>query len=123
MKTIIKLLCLIVCISLLVISCRPEETGKTEILKTLKDEPAYVIKGCFEYSRVDSISIALENYPEGIITIFPSAEIPEQYRVENLKVLISGNILDREEFNACWNAPNVRIASTHIFELTNIKNN
>ena len=94
---------------------------KNEIIKVLKDEPAYIIKGCFEYSRVDSISIALKNYPEGIITIFPSTEIPEQYRVENLEVLVSGNIINHCEFNNCFSSPNVKLAPTHIFELTNIK--
>ena len=99
------------------------ENKKTIVV--LKDEPAYIVKGYFEYySRVDSFSIELENYPEEIGAIFPCNEIPKQYRVANLKVLVSGNILNCTDVNKCCPPPPYfRMLPTHIFELTNIITN
>jgi hypothetical protein len=102
------------------VSC--ECDGK-KIIKVLKDEPAYIVKGCFEYHRVDSFSFDLINEQEAVIGIFSCNEIPEEYRIEGLAVLISGNISSCVAFNGCLMAPNVKLAPTNIFELTDIKYN
>jgi hypothetical protein len=102
------------------VSCKCE--GKI-IIKVLKDEPASIVKGCFEYHRVDSFSFSLVNEPEAIAGIFPCNEIPKEYRIDGLPVLISGNISSCKVFNACLMAPNVKLAPINIIELTDIKYN
>jgi hypothetical protein len=92
-----------------------------EIIKVLKDEPAYVVKGCFEYNRVDTFSLELVNEKEEIIDIFPCVEIPKEYQMEGLSVLISGNIMDCMEVNECLMSPYIYLLPTNMFELTDIK--
>jgi hypothetical protein len=108
-------------------SYTPCECEGKQIIKILKDEPAYIVKGCYDYfNRVESFSIVLINQPllEGLYIsqeLFPCGDIPEEYKADSILVLISGNITDCVAGNQCLMAPNVRIIPTNLFELTSIK--
>ncbi|MDR2963652.1 MAG: hypothetical protein LBU90_08510 [Bacteroidales bacterium] len=124
-KMTITLAIVLVGASIYFSSCRKKEDpskNNTNIVAVLTDAPAHIVKGCFEmFSRTDTLSLVLDNYPQGVISIFPSAEIPESYRVENLTVFVSGYIFDSLNFNACLMSSTNRLAPVHLFELTNIK--
>ena len=95
-----------------------------EILKILNDEPVIVRKQCFEHvERVDTFYFELVNrysefFPNG--HVFPTGEIPEQYRNEGLSVYISGNVTSCVVLGGC-SEPNIRLAYIHLFELKSIK--
>lgn len=94
----------------------------TTILAVLKDEPAYLHRGCF--SESNSFYINLVNKPYGVYrnSIYPCNGIPEEFRIDSLSVVISGNIFRCVKSNPCFpSKPNIRIAPTNIFELKTIK--
>lgn len=94
----------------------------TTILAVLKDEPAYLNRGCF--SESNSFYITLVNKPYGAYSnsIYPCNGIPEKFRIDSLSVLVSGNIFRCVKYNPCFpSKPNIRIAPTRIFELKTIK--
>ena len=104
----------------------PDSTSceNKQILKILNGEPAIVRKQCFEHvGRVDTFYFELVNlysefFPNGYV--FPTSEIPEQYRKEGLSVYISGNVTSCVVLGGC-SEPNIRLASIHLFELKSIK--
>ena len=89
--------------------------------KTLINVSATVVKGCFDFSRPDSFSIVLENYPKGVFDIYPSERIPDEFRINGLKVFISGEISNGKETNQCYTEPNVKLTGTNIIKITNIQ--
>ncbi len=100
------------------------ECENKTILTILKNEPAYIKKGCFNFfAKEDSFAIELVNKPYGAYKnlIYPCEGVPENFRVEGLHVLISGNLFKCGKFNTCFSAPNVRLIPTNIFELKTIK--
>jgi len=98
-----------------------------QIIKELVEDSAIIIKGCFNYfDQVDSFSIQLlhkPQYEEFYISqeLYPCNGIPEQYKVDNLQVLISGKIFDCMKFNGCFVSPDVKLSPVNIMELTSIK--
>ena len=99
------------------------ECANAAILIVLRDAPAYIRKGCFGFfNRVDSFAVELVNKPSGINhLIYPCGGVPENFRIDGLSVLVSGNILDCRRFNQCFAAPNVRLAAQNILELKTIR--
>ncbi|MDR1342188.1 MAG: hypothetical protein LBK18_02905 [Prevotellaceae bacterium] len=94
-----------------------------EIVESLSEEPAYVRKGCFEHiGRVDAFYFVLANRHDDVFGLFPCSEMPEEYRVEDLPVLISGDITSCTEVGGCVE-PDVKLASVNVFELAAIKPN
>ena len=96
-----------------------------EILKILNDEPAIVRKQCFEHvERVDTFFFELVNQHSEFYlltgSVFPTGEIPEQYRKEGLSVYISGVVTSCTVLGGCIE-PNIRLAYIHLFELKSIK--
>lgn len=54
--------------------------------------------------------------------IFPCKGVPKEFQVDELAVLISGNILDYGAFNDCNPpCPECKLAPTSFFELKTIK--
>jgi len=95
-----------------------------DVLTVLYNEPAYLRRGCYQESNL--FYIVLVNKPYGAYTnsIYPCGGVPENFRVDGLSVLVSGNVLRDCKGNPCWpSAPNIRIAPENIFELTSIKLN
>jgi hypothetical protein len=90
----------------------------TTISQVLEDAPAYLQRGCYE--EIDSFYIVLTNQQR---TVYPCNGVPEEFKVEGLRVWVSGNILNCGKWNPCQpSKPNIRIAPTPILELKNIKN-
>ena len=95
------------------------------IRQVLKDEPAYIRKGCFEHlGRIDAyyLELAYSHSDFHGPRVFPVEDIPAQYRKDGLFVYISGNV------TCCWvsgecGEPNIRLASIPLFELKSIKIN
>jgi hypothetical protein len=95
------------------------------ILKTLKDEPGYIRKNCFEHTgRKEAFYLELVNsHPEFFgQSVFPLEEIPKQYRKEGLPVYFSGNVINCTEVGGCIE-PYFRLAHIHLVELKSIKIN
>ena len=82
---------------------------------------ATIVKGCFDFSRSDTFSIELENYPEGIFDVYPIEKIPDEFRIDGLKVFVSGEIGSKKETNQCIAAPNVKLTGTNLIKITNIQ--
>ena len=98
------------------------------IIKELKDEPAYVRKGCFEH--LGSKESFYFEFPDSYYRfeflcpfVCPIVPIPSQFRKEGLKVNISGHIFSCQTGGGCSNPdmPDTKHASTYFFELTSIK--
>ena len=102
-----------------------EECSKwdsSSVLAVLYNEPAYLQRGCHNESHL--FYIALVNTPYGVYrnSIYPCNGIPEEFQINGLSVLVSGNILRDAKWNPCTpNMPNARIAPNNIFELKTIK--
>ena len=138
-------------VSILLLSCNSLESDKKDnltpateiqacnkehdIIKVLKDEPAFIEKMCIPVRyvnddntlyevRVDTFYFRLVNEHSdffSIAGIFPCGEIPEQYRQEGLSVYISGNVTS-DLVGGC-SEPNIKIAALPGFEITSIKTN
>jgi hypothetical protein len=91
---------------------------------TLTDEPAYVISGCFDlFQRSDTFSIVLDNYPQEIFLVYPAEPIPDEFRTDSMRVLISGEIMSNDlDVNQCFISPNVKLLPECKINITNIKN-
>lgn len=89
--------------------------------RTLINIPAKVVKGCFDFSRTDSFSIELENYPKGVFDVYPAERIPDEFRINGLEVFISAEISSEKETNQCYVEPNVKLTGTNIIKITNIQ--
>ncbi|GHT03418.1 hypothetical protein AGMMS49525_08450 [Bacteroidia bacterium] len=100
------------------VTCECEEK---QIIKVLKDEPAHVVKSYFEFGNgTDSIGLAILNKSVwASYYIFPCSEIPQNYQIDGLEVLISGNITNC--IKPFPSNPTARYAPAHLFELTSIK--
>jgi len=97
----------------------------TAIIALFEDEPAYIREGCFNFfGKVDSFTIVLVNKSgeTSMRGIHPCGGVPENFRVDSLLVLISGNILACGRSNACDPPrPNFRMLPINMFELKTIK--
>ncbi|MDR2928211.1 MAG: hypothetical protein LBV41_08450 [Cytophagaceae bacterium] len=96
----------------------------TTVVTVLKDEPAYLRKGCF--AEEDLFYIELLNKPEinHYISewIYPCKGVHERFRIDGLSVLVSGSILRCGKYNPCFPSnPNIRIAPINFFDLKTIK--
>ena len=92
------------------------------VLTVLYDAPAYLQRGC--HNESDLFYIELVNIPYGVYrnSIYPCNGIPEEFQINGLSVLVSGNILRDSKWNPCTpSMPNARIAPNNIFELKTIK--
>ena len=105
----------------LVIMCSACSNNDPLLEKKLHNVSATIVKGCFDFSRPDTFSIELENYPEGIFAIYPAERIPEEFRVDGLNVLISGDISNEKETNQCFISPGVKLTGTNLIKITNIQ--
>ena len=96
----------------------------SNVLITIQNEPAFLRRGCNEESHL--FYIELISVPQVVhwITsrIFPCNGIPEDLQIDDLSVLVSGNILRDGKFNAC-NLSRLRFVPNNIFELETIKKN
>ena len=96
------------------------------ILKILNNEPAIVRKTCFEHvERVDTFFFELVNRHSEFFSnagVFPTGEIPNQFRKEGLSVYISGNVTSCTVLGGC-SEPNIKLASIPLLELKSIKLN
>ncbi|MDP4239327.1 MAG: hypothetical protein Q8904_07655 [Bacteroidota bacterium] len=96
----------------------------TTILAILKDEPAFIHRGCLFESNLFYIELIKKPEINQYISkwIYPCCGIPEKFQIDGLSVLVSGNILRCGKYNPCFpSKPNIRIAPTNFFELKNIK--
>ena len=127
-KSILKLTVILLILAGVFLNCEKKEKGcisceNKEVIKTLKDEPAYIRKGCFEHvGRIDTFYFELVNrYPEFFaeVGLFPCGEIPELFRKEGLSVNISGNVTNCIETGGCIE-PNIKLPYIHLFELESI---
>jgi predicted nucleic-acid-binding Zn-ribbon protein len=89
--------------------------------KKLVSVPAIIVRGCFDFPRPDTFSIKLENYPEGIFDIYPIEKIPDEFRIDSLKVFVSGEITNEKKTNQCIASPNVKLTGTNLIRITNIQ--
>lgn len=89
--------------------------------KKLHSVSATIVKGCFDFSRPDTISIELENYPEGIFAVYPAERIPDEFRVDGLNVLISGEISNTKETNQCFINSEIKLTGTNLIKITSIQ--
>jgi len=90
----------------------------------LKDEPAYLRRGCFAESHLFYIELVNKPEIDHFVSkwVYPCEEIPEEFQIDDLSVLVSGNILRDGKGNPCFpSQPNIRIAPTNIFKLQTIK--
>ncbi len=87
----------------------------------LHNVTATIVKGCFDFSRPDTFSIQLENYPKGIFDVYSAESIPDEFRFDGLKVIISGEISNMKETNQCFAAHNTKLTGTNIIKITNIQ--
>jgi len=95
-----------------------------ELLKVLEDEPAYIGKGCYEFSQLsrrDAFGVILKAHHSYPYHFFPIVQLPEEYQKNGLEVLVSGNVFDYAEINRCALGPNVKLGPTYFFVLTDIK--
>ncbi|MDR1552297.1 MAG: hypothetical protein LBS69_02385 [Prevotellaceae bacterium] len=132
-KIILKTAAIMLLLAGVMISCGKEkEIGNNqcdcdnkEIIKVLIDEPGYIIKGCFNYSgNIDTFYyVGLNNEYTNIFgTIFPCKEIPAEFKIDNMEVLISGNVINCTIHDLCIPThPEWRIAPANLFELKSIK--
>ena len=101
----------------------------SSVLAVLYNEPAYIQKGCYNYwGKEDSFTIVLLNQPSDIPDydvreIYPLEGVPKEFQIDNLYVLISGNILLCEKINSCTPPPEDGKQGTNMFELKTIKIN
>jgi hypothetical protein len=98
----------------------------TKVLRVLKDEPAYIRKGCDSEKVYFSYTIVLVDEDESPVYIsrvlFPCGGVPEKFRIDYLPVLISGNILNCGTFDPCLPpCPECRLAPNNFLELKTIK--
>jgi hypothetical protein len=98
----------------------------SNIIAILQDEPAYLRKGCFEES--DLFYIELVNEPKinhyVSMRIYPCNGVPEEFQIDGLSVLVSGNILREGKGNMCTpSMPNAKLLPDNIFELKSMKIN
>jgi hypothetical protein len=99
------------------------------ILRVLKDEEAYIKKGCYIYlgeTYSCSIILANEYESEAYISkeIFPCGGVPEKFQIDSLPVLISGNIMSCAAGNECLPpCPECKLAPTNFLELKTINAN
>lgn len=89
--------------------------------RKLNNVPATIVEGCFDFTRPDSFSIELENYPEGVFAVYPSDSIPHEFKTNGLKVFISGEISNDKETNQCYVESGVKLTGTNIIKITNIQ--
>ena len=105
------------------------ECRKKPVPIVLKNEPAVIQKGCYNYfGEADSFSIVLLHPPEDYFTgageVYPLGGVPEKFRTDNLYVLISGNIFDCIKTNRCTPPPRgAGYLGTNLLELKTIKIN
>ena len=94
-----------------------------KVIKVLKDEPAYIRKECFEHlGKIDTFYIEHATYyPELCPALFPCNAIPEEYRIEDLSIKISGDVYNC--FIWVCSEPNIKIAPFNTFKLKSIKPN
>ena len=96
----------------------------TDVLAVLKDEPAYLRRGCFQESNLFYIELVNKPYGAYKNSIYPCNGIPEEFRIDSLPVLVSGDILRSAKWTPCDpSSPNIRVIPTNIFELKTIKMN
>lgn len=82
---------------------------------------AIIVKGCFDFSRPDTFSVELENYPEGVFAVYPAERIPDEFRVEGLNVIVSGEISNIKETNQCIINSDVKLTGTNLIKITSIQ--
>jgi hypothetical protein len=92
-----------------------------EIVKVLKNEPAYIRKSCFQHTDREEFYFEFTTEYPFNGGLFPCDSIPVQYRKEGLSVKIGGNITSCKIWKC--GGPNVKIAPTNVFELRTIKIN
>ena len=73
---------------------------------------ATILQDCIDYPGIkDTFSIALDEYPEGILSVYPSEPIKPEFRQSGLKVVVSGSIYKELEANRCPTPPNAKYAA------------
>ena len=82
---------------------------------TIKNIEATVFRDCIDYMGIkDTFSIALDEYPEGILSVYPSEPIKSDFRQSGLKVVVSGRIYKESEANRCPIPLNAKYAAPKV---------
>lgn len=118
-KRILLLPALLLMIGFAFTACKENDVNKIQI----KNKNATIVKECIDFTSIkDTFNIHLKEYPEGIISVFPSEPIKSEFREDGLEVIVSGYILKNDGgFNDCLAAPNVRLAPSAKFVITRVK--
>ena len=82
---------------------------------TIKNIEATIFRDCIDYMGIkDTFSIALDEYPEGIISVYPSEPIKSDFRQSGMKVVVSGRIYKESEYNGCLSPSNARYSAPKV---------
>jgi len=91
------------------------EKKKDKSYITIKNIEATVFRDCIDYMGIkDTFSIALDEYPEGILSVYPSEPIKSDFRQSGLKVVVSGRIYKESEANRCPIPLNAKYAAPKV---------
>lgn len=82
---------------------------------TIKNVEATICRDCIDYTVIkDTFSIVLDEYPEGILSVYPSEPIRSDFRQSGLKVVLSGRIYKESEYNGCPPPPNAKYSAPKV---------
>ena len=111
-KLILKTLSALILLAGVFIVLSRCEKKKDKSYITIKNIEATVFRDCIDYMGIkDTFSIALDEYPEGILSVYPSEPIKPEFRQLGLKVVVSGSIYKESEANRCPIPPNAKYAA------------